>query len=76
MKLSEHFQVFRRSANYIFSINRKYTVLLMVNAFLTSMIGYVPIFFSAKVIDALMAKASAETVILYAALTVGIEHAI
>lgn len=76
MKLSEHFQVFRRSANYIFSINRKYTVLLMVNAFLTSMIGYVPIFFSAKVIDALMAKASAETVILYAALTVGIVFAV
>ena len=72
MKLSEHFQVLRRAAKYTFQVNRKYTVLLIVNAFLSSIIGYVPIYFSAKVIDSLIAKASVETVILYVALTVGI----
>ena len=72
MKLSEHFQVLRRATKYTFQVNRKYTVLLIVNAFLSSIIGYVPIYFSAKVIDSLIAKASVETVILYVAQTVGI----
>ena len=72
MKISEHFQVLRRAAKYTFQVNRKYTVLLIMNAFLSSIIGYVPIYFSAKVIDSLIAKASVETVILYVALTVGI----
>lgn len=76
MKLSEHFQVLRRAAKYTFSINRKYTVLLIVNSFLSSIIGYVPIYFSAKVIDSLIAKASVETVILYVTLTVGIVFAV
>lgn len=76
MKLREHFQVFRRAVKYTFLLNRKYTVLLIINAFLSSMIGYVPIYFSAKVIDSLIAKASIETVILYVALTVGIVFAV
>lgn len=76
MKLREHFQVLRRAARYTFSINRKYTVLLIVSAFLSSIIGYVPIYFSAKVIDALIAKISVETVIFYVALTVGIVFAV
>ena len=72
MKLREHFQIFRRAAKFTFSMNRKYTVLLIINAVLSSIIGYVPIYFSAKVIDSLVAKSPVETVILYVALTVGI----
>ncbi len=72
MNLSEHFQVLRRAAKYTFSVNRKYTVLLIIDSFLSSIIGYVPIYFSAKVIDALIAGASVETVVLYVTLTVGI----
>ena len=69
MKLRDHFQIFRRAAKFTFSTNRKYTVLLIVNTVLSSIIGYVPIYFSAKVIDSLVAKSSIETVILYVALT-------
>lgn len=76
MKPREHFQVLRRAAKYTFLINRKYTVLLVVTTFLSSVIGYVPIYFSAKVIDSLIARASVETVILYVALTVGIVFAV
>ena len=76
MKPREHFQVLRRAAKYTFSINRKYTVLLVVTAFLSSVIGYVPIYFSAKVIDSLIVRASVETVIFYVALTVGIVFAV
>ena len=76
MKLRDHFQIFRRAAKFTFSTNRKYTVLLIVNTVLSSIIGYVPIYFSAKVIDSLVAKSSIETVILYVALTVGIVFAV
>ncbi len=76
MKLSEQFQVLRRAARYTFSVNRKYTILLIMSAFLSSIVGYVPIYFSAKVIDSLIAKAPVETVILYVALTVGIVFAV
>lgn len=76
MKLNEHFQVLRRAAKYTFSINRKYTVLLIMSSFLSAIIGYVPIYFSARVIDSLIAKDSVETVVLYVALTVGIVFAV
>lgn len=76
MKLRDHFQVFRRAAKFTFSTNKKYTVLLIVNTVLSSIIGYVPIYYSAKVIDALVAKAPMETIILYVALTVGIVFAV
>lgn len=76
MKLGEHLQVLRRTAKYTFSINRKYTVMLIMNAFLSSVIEYVPIYFSARVVDSLIARASVDTVILYAALTVGIVFAV
>lgn len=72
MKFKEHIQVFKRAAKYAFTVGRKYTILLIAGSFLSSVIGYVPIYFSAKVIDSLIAKAPTETVILYVALTVGI----
>ncbi len=72
MKLSEHFQTFKQAAGYTFLVNKRYTILMILNAFLTAIIGYVPIYFSAKVIDALIDRAPIETVILYVILTVGI----
>lgn len=72
MRFSEQLQVIRRAAKYTFQVNRKYTLLLIVNAFLSSVIGYIPIYFSAKIIDSLVAKAPVEMVILYVVLTVGI----
>lgn len=72
MKLREHGQIFRRAAKYTFQVNRKYSVLVIVNAFLSAVIGYVPIYFSAKVIDSLIAQAPVLTVVLYVALTVGV----
>ena len=76
MKLREHFQVIRRATKYTFSINRKYTVLLIISSFLSSIIGYIPIYFSAKVIDSLIVKESVKTVILYVVMTVGLVFAV
>lgn len=72
MKFREHLQILRRAATYTFSVNRTYTVLLILNAFLSAVVGYVPIYFSAKIIDALIARTSVRTVIFYVILTVGI----
>lgn len=75
MTAREHLRIFRRGAEYSLRVNRKYTVLLMANAVLSSVTGYVPIYFSARVIDALIAGAPVRTVLFYAALTVGIVFA-
>lgn len=76
MKPSEHLQVLRQAAKYTFSVNRKYTLLLIMNAFLSAVTGYIPIYFSARVIDSLVAGASVNTVIFYVGLTVGIVFAV
>ena len=54
MKLKEHLKIFWRGVKYTFALERKYTLLLIINAFLSSVIGYIPIYFSAKVIDSLV----------------------
>ena len=76
MKPSEHLQVLRQAAKYTFSVNRKYTLLLIMNAFLSAVTGYIPIYFSARVIDSLVAGTSVNTVIFYVGLTVGIVFAV
>lgn len=72
MILKEHLQISRRAWKYLFSLAKSYTLLTVLNALLSSIIGYIPIYFSAKVIDALISKAPVETVVLYVMLTVGL----
>ncbi len=76
MKRKEHLQILTRAVKHTFLLNKKCTVLTILNAFLSSIIGYVPIYFSAKVIDSLIEKAPVQTVILYVVLTVGIVFAV
>ena len=76
MKPGEHLQVLRQAAKYTFSVNRKYTLLLIMNAFLSAVTGYIPIYFSARVIDSLVTGTSVNTVIFYVGLTVGIVFAV
>ena len=76
MKPREHLQIFGRAAKFTFSVNRKFTLLLIINTILSSVIGYVPIYFSAEVIDSLAAGAPVEIVVIYVALTVGIVFAV
>lgn len=72
MKLKEHLKIFWRGVKYTFALERKYTLLLIINAFLSSVIGYIPIYFSAKVIDSLVEGGSWENSIVYVILTVGL----
>lgn len=76
MKLKEHCHILKRAVGFALSIGRKYVLLKVLNAFLSSAIGYVPIYFSAKVIDALIERAAVETVVLYVVMTVGLVFAV
>ena len=72
MTLSEHIQISRRAIRHLFSLSRAYATCLILNAFLQSLLPYVPIYFSARLIDALYERQPVQTLALYVALTVGI----
>lgn len=72
MKLGEHGRIFARAVKMLFSLNRAYLWCTIWKAFLSSVIPYVPIYFSAKLLDAILTGARVETVAWYAGLTVGL----
>lgn len=72
MTLSEHFQISKRAIRHLFSLSRAYATCLILNAFLQSLLPYVPIYFSARLIDALYERQPVQTLALYVGLTVGI----
>ena len=72
MSLSEHFQISKRAIRHLFTLSRSYAACLILNAFLKSLMPYVPIYFSARLIDGLYEKQPLQTLALYAGLTVGI----
>lgn len=72
MRLREHFQISRRALTHCFYLSKRYTLSLMISAFLASILPYIPVYFSAKVIDALYEKAAVGTILMYVALTVGL----
>ena len=72
MKISEHFRIYRRAVKLIFRLERRYAVSLVFGAILSAVIPYVPIYFSAKVVDSLYQGAAGKVIVTYAILTVGI----
>ena len=58
MKLREHISISKRAVKTVFSQSKTFAVCTMLNAFLAAITPYVPIWFSAKLIDALFVKAS------------------
>ncbi len=76
MKPSEHLQILKRAVQFTFTVSKKYTLLMILNAFLTNIIGYIPIYFSARVIDVLIERSPIETAVLYVVLTIGLVFAI
>lgn len=72
MKLSEHFTIGKRSIRHCFELSKKYTLCTIINAFLSSVIVYIPIYFSAKVIDSLYTGAHISVIVKYVLLTVGL----
>ncbi len=72
MKLSEHISIGIRSFRWMFCNERKYTLYLISHSVLTAVVSYVPLYYSAKIIDALFAGESIQRIIMYVILTVGL----
>lgn len=72
MTWKEHLQISRRALKKCFALDRKFTVCLILGAFLDAAAGYIPIYFSARLIDALVSRAPLKEAVKYGLLTVGI----
>ena len=72
MTLKEHLNISARSAKLVYSLNKKYFISSVIKNIITAVLPYVPIYFSARLIDALAVGAKVQTLAIYAALTVGI----
>ena len=72
MTWKEHFAISRRAVRLLFSTGRTCVLSLILGALVKAILPYVPIFFSARLIDALAVAAPPKTSVLYAALTVGL----
>lgn len=72
MKLSEHIALFKRAIKLAIRLNKGYAYTLVLEPLISAVIPYIPIYFSAKLIDALFLGANLKSIILYATLTVGL----
>ena len=72
MSLKEHLSILFRAVKMCFRLERNYTLCLIFGAFIAAITPYIPIYFSAKVIDSLYGGADLGTVIFYVAMTVGL----
>jgi ATP-binding cassette subfamily B protein len=72
MKLREHMQIERRTVKHLFSLSKRCCLSTAAGSVVTSLMPYVPIYFSARLIDALAAGEGIEVLALYASLTVGL----
>ena len=72
MRISEHIRIYWRAVKLIFRLERTYAVCLIFGAVLSAVIPYVPIYFSAKLVDSLYQGAAIQVIVAYAILTVGI----
>lgn len=72
MNLLEHVKIGRKSIRLLFSLSREYTVCLILHTVIAASLPYVPIAFSARLVDALYEGRPVEILALYVVLTVGI----
>ena len=72
MKLKEHIRIYCRGLKQFYSYAPRYFISHSIGDFLAAVTPYVPVYFSAKLIDALAAGESIGTLTLYAGLTVGL----
>lgn len=72
MTIKEHIRIARRAVKWCFELEKKFTLCLFAYSVLTAIVPFVPVYFSARVIDVLAASAPIEEAVLYAALAVGI----
>ncbi len=72
MKLKEHLQISRRSVKLLYALSHRHLICLVLSSVVTAILPFVPVYFSARLIDALTADSDIRTLAFYASLTVGI----
>ena len=72
MKLSERIKIYIRGIRYLFSLSKAFAICLALQAVVESVLPYVPIYFSARLLDALYAGAEIGALARYVLLTVGL----
>ncbi len=76
MKLAEHIKIYRRGMGALWRLSRDEAAFRFLGALVEAVTPYVPIWFSARLIDAIAGGQPAGTLALYAALTVGLSFAL
>ncbi len=76
MKLTEHIKIYRRGMAALWRLSRDEAAFRFLGAVVEAVTPYVPIWFSARLIDAIAAGRPAGTLALYAGLTVGLTFAL
>lgn len=71
MNFSKHIRIIKRSFRYLFTLSRSHLFCLILGSIIQNLLPYIPIYFSALLIDALYQGQPRETLFFYAALTVG-----
>ena len=72
MKLKEHMRIYKRGIRYLFSLSRAYMLYLIFTNILTNLQPYVPIYFSALLVDGLYEGRPVWELAAYASCAVGI----
>lgn len=72
MKLTEHIQIARKSVGLLFSLSKAHTICMILASFIGAVLPYVPIYFSARLLDRLYEGSGIGELALYVLLTVGI----
>ncbi len=72
MKLTEHIQIARKSVGLLFSLSKAHTICMILASFIGAVLPYVPIYFSARLLDRLYEGSGVGELALYVLLTVGI----
>ncbi len=76
MKWSEHVSIGARAFRWMLRYERKYTWYLIAHSVLTGSVSYVPVYYSAKIIDALLERKPMQTIGIYVLATVGLSFLI
>ncbi len=76
MKIGEHIKIYRRGIAALWRLSRDGAAFRFLGAVVEAVTPYVPIWFSARLIDAIAAGQPAGTLALYAGLTVGLSFAL
>lgn len=72
MKLKEHLQISHRSVKLLYALSHRHLICLVLSSVVTAILPFVPVYFSARLVDALTAGSDIRTLALYASMTVGI----